>query len=99
MATRGLQISVLKTDLLGALSTTVDNSTDYAGLMGRACHLPAAGPIVFHIFKHGSSFREAIEPNILAGGHSAGRSILIGAIMGCVHGISKQTGVPLSWAL
>ncbi|MFT5649403.1 MAG: ADP-ribosylglycohydrolase [Yoonia sp.] len=89
----------IKADLLGALSTVDDNSTDYAGLMGRACHLPTAGPIIFHILKHSSNYQEAVERNILAGGDSAGRAILIGAIMGCVHGIATQTGVPLSWVL
>lgn len=89
----------IKTDLLGALSTADDNSTEYAGLMGRACHLPTAGPIIFHILKHSDSYRDAVERNILAGGDSAGRSILLGAIMGRVHGIATQTGIPLSWTL
>lgn len=89
----------IKAELLNAVSTTDANSIEYAGLIGRACHLPTAGPIMFHILKHSGSYRDAVERNILAGGDSAGRSILIGAIMGRVHGVATQTGIPLSWVL
>lgn len=89
----------IKIELLGALSASDDNSTDYAGLMGRACHLPTAGPIVFHILKHSDSYVDAVERNNLAGGDSAGRSILIGAVLGYVHGIATPMGIPLSWVL
>lgn len=89
----------IKSELLGALSTSDDNTTDYAGLMGRACHLPTAGPIVFHILKHSDSYRDAVERNNLAGGDSAGRSILIGAVMGLAHGVATPMGIPLSWVL
>lgn len=89
----------IKSEIKGALSTSDDNSTDYAGLMGRACHLPTAGPIVFHILKHADSYRDAVERNNLAGGDSAGRSILIGAVMGLVYGVATPKGIPLSWVL
>lgn len=89
----------IKSELSDALSTQDQNSTDYAGAVGRACHLPTSGPVIFHILKHSESYRDAVERNILAGGDSAGRSILIGAIMARVHGIATPTGVPLSWAL
>lgn len=90
---------LISADLKLALSTKDTNATDFAGLMGRACHLPTAGPIMFYILKHSGSYRDAVEQNILAGGDSAGRSILIGAIMARVHGIATKTGIPLSWVL
>jgi ADP-ribosylglycohydrolase len=90
---------LISADIQRAMSTTDANSTDFAGEMGRACHLPTAGPIVFHILKHSASYREAVERNILAGGDSAGRSILMGAVMAHVHGVATETGIPLSWAL
>ena len=89
----------IRDELLDALNTTDGSSIDYAGTVGRACHLPTAGPVVFHILKHSDSYREAIERNILAGGDSAGRSIMIGAAMGMKHGIETEKGIPLSWAL
>jgi ADP-ribosylglycohydrolase len=54
---------------------------------------------MFHILAHSASYQDAIERNILAGGDSAGRSIMIGAIMARVHGVATDTGVPLSWVL
>jgi ADP-ribosylglycohydrolase len=87
---------------LAALATQETDSTTFAGingLMGRACSLPAAGPVMFHILKNSPTYQTAIENNILAGGDSAGRSIMIGAIMARVHGIATPTGIPLSWVL
>lgn len=93
---------IAKADLLNALNTTEDDSVVFAGLnglMGRACYLPAAGPVMFHILARSASYQDAIERNILAGGDSAGRSIMIGAIMAYIHGVATDTGVPLSWVL
>lgn len=91
--------AAIKDELSDALSTVDQNSTNYAGEVGRACHLPTSGPVIFHILKHSDSYRDAVERNIAAGGDSAGRSILIGAVMACVHGVATSKGVPLSWAL
>ncbi|MEP3440826.1 MAG: ADP-ribosylglycohydrolase family protein [Sulfitobacter sp.] len=93
---------IAKADLLNALNTSEEDSVVFAGLnglMGRACYLPAAGPVMFHILARSASYQEAIERNILAGGDSAGRSIMIGAIMARIHGVATETGVPLSWVL
>ncbi|MEP3348264.1 MAG: ADP-ribosylglycohydrolase family protein [Litoreibacter sp.] len=91
-----------KAELLNALNTAEDDSVVFAGingLMGRACYLSAAGPVIFHILARSKSYQEAIERNILAAGDTAGRSIMIGAIMARVHGVATPTGVPLSWVL
>ena len=92
----------IKDELIDALSTSEDDTTVFAGLtglMGRACYLPSAGPVMFHILKHSASYQSAIERNILAGGDSAGRAIMIGAIMARIHGVATPTGIPLSWIL
>ncbi len=90
---------LIKADLKLALTSTGTNAVDFAGEIGRACHLPTAGPVMFYILKHSGSYREAVEQNIRAGGDNAGRAILIGAIMGRVHGIGTEKGVPISWLL
>ena len=93
---------IAKADLLNALNTPEDDSVVFAGLnglMGRACYLPAAGPVMFHILARSASYQEAIERNILAAGDTAGRAIMIGAIMARIHGVATPTGVPLSWVL
>ena len=93
---------IAKAELLNALNTTEDDTVVFAGLngpMGRACYLSAAGPVMFHILARCTSYQEAIERNILAGGDTAGRAIMLGAILGRIHGVATSTGVPLSWIL
>jgi hypothetical protein len=82
----------LGTALRAALADT-GTSTDYGEVTGRACHLPMALPLCFHILARAESFAGAVEANIRAGGDSAGRAIIIGAVMGAVHGIGAQ-GIP-----
>lgn len=69
---------------------------EYAGDLGRACHLPMGMPVAFHIMLRSESYREAVEQNILAGGDSAGRAIIIGATMAAHYGLA---GIPLEWSL
>ncbi|KZL03839.1 MULTISPECIES: ADP-ribosylglycohydrolase family protein [unclassified Pseudovibrio] len=85
--------------LLAALSASETDPVAYGESTGRACHLGMGVPLSFHILKNTGSYREAIEANILAGGDSAGRSILIGAVLGAVHGLNTDKGIPLSWIL
>ena len=85
--------------LKDALTTSEADSTLYAGQVGRACHLTTSGPVMFHVLRHSSSYTEAVERNIRAGGDSAGRSLMIGAAMGAAHGIATPDGIPLDWVL
>lgn len=86
-------------ELAEALATAETDTVVYAGQVGRACHLPTSGPVMFHVLKHSGDVREAVERNILAGGDSAGRSILIGAVMGAAHGVEGPNGIPMEWVL
>ncbi|WNZ53956.1 ADP-ribosylglycohydrolase family protein (plasmid) [Microbulbifer sp. MKSA007] len=85
--------------LKAALEATETDSVSYGETTGRACHLEMGVPLSFHILKNTGSYREAVETNILAGGDSAGRSILIGAVLGAIHGLDTDKGIPLSWIL
>jgi len=85
--------------LQAALDTSETDSVAYGEVTERACHLPQGMPLAFHIIKHSETYRQAIETNILAGGDSAGRGLMIGAIMGAVHGIGTPSGIPLEWIL
>lgn len=62
-----------------------------AAKFGSACHVDQGLPVICHILARASSYREAIVANILAGGDSCGRSIVLGA----AFGISDV--VPLGW--
>lgn len=91
--------SAARPGLLDALNTDERNSVAYGEITQRACHLPMGLPLSFHIVAHSESFATAVENNIKAGGDSAGRAIMIGAVMGARHGIDGPTGIPMEWAL
>lgn len=85
-------------DLAAALSGDITDSTAYGAITQRACHLPMGMPLAFHILHHATSYTDAIERNILAGGDSCGRAMIIGSVMGAAHGIAGD-GIPLGWIL
>ena len=85
--------------LRAALTTPEPDPVAYGGVTGRACHLDMGVPLAFHILSRATSFAQATELNIRAGGDSAGRAIVIGAVMGARHGIGGDWGIPLDWAL
>jgi hypothetical protein len=75
-----------------------------AARFGMPCHLHQGLPIIFHIARHAANYRAAVEANILAGGDSCGRSLLLGALMaahdslrgGASH-TAQDLGIPLHW--
>lgn len=77
----------LKSPLEAALQTDETNSVIYGETTQRACHLPQALPLAFHILRYATSFEEAVETNIRAGGDSAGRAMIIGAGAGAAYGL------------
>lgn len=89
----------MQMELEAALNSAEEDSVRFGAETGRACHLHMAMPLSFHILKTSGSYTEAVETNIRAGGDSAGRSILIGAVMAAVHGLGGDNGIPLSWIL
>ncbi|QUJ76092.1 ADP-ribosylglycohydrolase family protein [Sulfitobacter albidus] len=82
--------------LSDALNTDEDDTVAYAEEVGRACHLPMGGPVIFHILARSPDPRDAVERNIRTGGDSCGRAIPLGAALGAAYGI---TAFPLDWAL
>ena len=89
----------IKNGLLQACNTDESDSVKYAGEVGRACHLPTAMPVAFHIMKRATSFQQAVETNILAGGDSCGRAIIVGSVMAARFGFEPARGIPLEWIL
>ncbi len=84
----------IKQPLIDALDTSETDSIAYGQITGRACHLPMAAPLMFHILNNTSSYTDAVETNIKAGGDNAGRSIMIGAIRAAVYG---ERSIPTNW--
>lgn len=62
------------------------------GAIGMSCQLDYGIPSVTHNAVHCGDFKQAIRTNILAGGDSCGRAIVLGALMGA------EFGVPQDWA-
>lgn len=62
-----------------------------ANYAGTEAFLPEAVPLIFHILYHTSSFEEAINYNILLGGSSADRALMIGAIY------AQIAPIPTAW--
>ena len=75
---------------LQALSTT-----DAIAQLGQACDLGQAFPSTLLLLtRYAHSFEEALVENVLAGGDSASRGIILGAILGYVHGVDA---IPKAW--
>ncbi|GJL75792.1 ADP-ribosylglycohydrolase family protein [Nitrosomonas sp.] len=92
----GKKLEPLVTD---ALKMDVLNSVQAAERFGSACHVLEGVPMIVHIARHATSYQQAIEANISAGGDSCGRAIMLGAIV-AAHA-ERQTDVnatiPFSW--
>lgn len=80
-----------------AASLTEQGSNPVAAHFGMACYLKSAIPIVVHNILLSQSYVEAIRRNIYAGGDNCGRAVLLGAIMGALHGARSETGIPELW--
>jgi len=80
-----------------AIRTAVDGGTPReaaaqleAGKTGLACPLDQAVPLIRELLLDTSDFVSAVRANILAGGDSAGRGIVLGAIFGACSGVPEE---------
>ncbi|OAN70347.1 hypothetical protein A8B78_20670 [Jannaschia sp. EhC01] len=80
-----------------AASMTSLSNNAVAEHFGMACYLTSGLPVVVHNILLSQSFAEAVRRNIYAGGDTCGRAILLGAVMGALHGEGTETGIPQKW--
>jgi len=82
-----------------ALHANTLDSVKVAQRFGSACHVLEGIPVIAHIVQHATSYQEAVEANILAGGDSCGRAIMLGAIAAAHAEQQTETNasIPLSW--
>jgi len=79
-----------------------ESHTKFVADVGQACGLASGSPSVLHALlvtlaqeqRPDRLFRSAVELTIAAGGENAGRSLLIGAIVGAAH---SAQAVPAHW--
>ncbi len=77
---------------LEAVLAAADQSpVDFIAKTGMACELSYGIPGVLHILLNTEGYEQGLRENILAGGDSCGRAILLGGVLGAIH------GVPESW--
>ena len=67
--------------------------------LGQACSVTKTVPTIFYILARWPRFTDAIRINLRVGGDSCGRAIVLGAVLGAVHGIGRPAGIPASWLL
>jgi len=80
-----------------ALAASDKTTPEFTKQIGMSCNLELGIPSIFHTLNRHLSYEDAIRQNCLAGGDSCGRSILLGAILGAVHGMGTEKGMPTAW--
>ncbi len=80
-----------------ALSRRDQDANAVTAHFGMACDLDYGAPSALHNIATAPSYVEAVRRNIYAGGDSAGRSIIVGAILGALHGVGGDKGIPPEW--
>ena len=76
-----------------------ESQEEVAAALGKSCLLGSSFPCIVHAVARGEklSYAGVIRANILAGGDSCGRGVVIGAILGALKGIGTGYGVPAAW--
>ena len=76
----------------------VDKTThEFTQQIGMSCNLELGIPSVINNLSKHLSYQESIRQNIVAGGDSCGRSILLGAVLGAIHSCETDMGMPTTW--
>ncbi len=73
-----------------ACTSPTRSTPDFTAELGLACDLEMGVPSVLHTLLTARSYKHAIRANILAGGDSCGRAILLGALTGVLYGVPED---------
>lgn len=77
------------------LASAGQDTTEAIGAFGRSCHLEDAFVSVAHLVgKYAGDFREGLVANVMAGGDSAGRGLVVGMLLGAAGGMEA---LPQEW--
>lgn len=86
-----------KIEQVRLLSGGVNDFDHVLTIVTSACHLGDSLPMAAWILQNSTSYTDAILKNILVGGDSCGRGIIVGALAGACYGFGDQQGIPISW--
>ncbi len=87
----------LQSCLMSIFDNSLHSIPQAADHFGTACDMRESIPLSFFILLKTGSFKDAIRQNILCGGDSCGRAILIGSFAGLKYGLEGDEGIPLEW--
>ena len=77
------------------LASIDQNSRQAISELGQMCEAPAAFPAAIHLIaKHENDLTTALIENVMAGGDSAGRGLIVGLVLGAHLGIGA---IPPEW--
>jgi hypothetical protein len=62
--------------------------------LGQSCHARHALPVMLAVLKYTEDYQEAMKLNVMIGGDSATRAMIIGALLGAKHG---ESVIPREW--
>ena len=98
-ALRAASQGAYESDLPGlvddALAHTDQDTVASIGAFGQSCHVNGAlRGVVQCVARHADSLEEALVQNVMAGGDSAARGMLVGLLLGARHGMA---GIPQQW--
>ena len=82
--------------VMASNKTLLPEPTDQAlGKLGLTCHFPDAFPATLYLLqKYPDDFPTAVVENAMAGGDSTARGLILGAVLGALHG---ESGIPADW--
>ena len=64
------------------------------GILGRDCSLESALPAVIYFLRRSKSYQETLIENVMAGGDSASRGLILGALLAFSEG---ENSIPAQW--
>ena len=64
------------------------------GILGRDCSLMSALPSVIYLLRRSKGYKETLIENVMAGGDSASRGLILGALLALSDG---EKSIPEQW--
>ena len=80
--------------LLQAIEAEAKEPAEALAILGRDCSLESALPAVIYFCRRSKSYQETLIENVMAGGDSASRGLILGALLALSEG---ENSIPAQW--
>ena len=77
-----------------AIEVADQKPAEALGALGRDCSLESALPAVIYLLRRSKSYQETLIENVMAGGDSASRGLILGALLALSEG---ENSIPAQW--